>query len=441
MKKVAQIIKGHFIASIAYPIAECWEKRTVRKKCKEISQYYRLPFLQRKKMGFEKLCQTIEFAKSYVPYYRDLFQSIRFDSAKLRRDPNYLNDLPYLTKEIIREQGHRLLSRPLNQLRHHVRKTGGSTGLSCFIYYDQEAIDYSSAITLYARQCIGKMQHHSELHFASRFLDSFPLRDRVREWFKCFAMNRSNIFFDSLDDSALDLMWSTLKKRGPQLVHGHPSTMYALACYVEKTKGKTKIFNIFESSGEVLNPHARSKIADIFSCKVLDRYGLAEFGVIGYQTEEVADLRVFDSEGWMETESRDSPAEIVFTGFRNRLMPLIRYRTGDMGGLQETQSGLRIVRLLGRIHDIVALRGNKQYPTHYIQDILDRIGGIQEFQIDLRQTPPRLLIVAEPSAQPHEISSRLDKAPWREGMEVFFVGHKDLIRVGHRAKFRHVVLP
>ncbi|HSX10783.1 MAG TPA: hypothetical protein VLF94_03590 [Chlamydiales bacterium] len=440
MKKSAQFIKGHFVANIVYPIAEYWEKRTVRKKYKEIGQYYRLPFIQRKKIAFEKLCQTIEFAKTHVPYYRDLFQSVRFDPAKLRCDPNYLSDLPYLTKDIIREQGLRLLSRPLNQLRHHVRKTGGSTGLSCLIYYDQEAIDYSAAITLYARQCVGKLQHHSELHFASRFLHSFPLRNQIREWFKCFAMNRSNIFFDSLDDSALDLIWSTLKKRAPRLVHGHPSTMYALACYVDKTEGKTKIFNIFESSGEVLDPHMRSKIADTFSCKVLDRYGLAEFGVIGYQTEETADLRVFDSEGWMETGSHNSPAEIVFTGFRNQLMPLIRYRTGDMGEVQETQSGLQISRLLGRIHDIVTLRG-KQYPTHYIQDILDRIGGIQEFQIDLRQTPPRLLIVAEPSAQPNEISSRLDKAHWRDGIQVLFVGHKDLIRVGHQAKFRHVVLP
>ncbi len=432
-------IKGHFISSIAYPIAEYSEKRTVRKKCREISEYYQLPFQERKKIAFEKLCKRLEFSKIHVPYYRDLFQSIRFDPEKLRRDPNYLSDLPYLTKDIIREQGDRLLSRPLHELRHHVRKTGGSTGLSCFIYYDQEALDYSAAITLYARKSIGKLHHHSELHFASRFLDSFPLRDRMREWFKCFAMNRSNIFFDSLDDSALDRIWSVLKKRAPRLVHGHPSTLYALACYVAKRQEKTEAFNIFESSGEVLDPHMRAKIADTFSCKVVDRYGLAEFGVIGYQTKETSDVQVFDSEGWMETGSHDFPEELVFTGFRNQLMPLIRYRMGDMGELQETQSGLHIVRLLGRIHDIVTL-GGRQYPTHYIQDVLDRIGGVQEFQIDLRQAAPRLLIVPESSAQLNQISLRLDKAHWFKGMELCFIGHKDLIRVGHQAKFRHLVL-
>ena len=147
--------------------------------------------------------------------------------------------------------------------------------MSCTIYYDQEAADYSSAGTAYARQRIGKHGYRSELHFACRFpgdaVPSWP----SREDFKCFAMNRSNIFFDRIDDAGLQKIWQTLTARRPFLAHGHSSTMYALACYVERKYGGDQAFDVFESSGELLEPHAHEAIARALRCRVIDRYGFA----------------------------------------------------------------------------------------------------------------------------------------------------------------------
>ena len=139
-----------------------------------------------------------------------------------------------------------MLSRPLVELRHHACKTGGSTGISTIIYYDQEAADYSSAVTLYTRERIGKKKYKSELHFACRFPDLVESEWPSREDWKCFAMNRSNIFFDRIDDTGLEEIWRKLQRRRPYLVHEHPSTIYALACYVERLYGRGKVFEIFE---------------------------------------------------------------------------------------------------------------------------------------------------------------------------------------------------
>ena len=437
-------LKGHLRAQFFYPLTERFLKRDIRGKLAKIKQHYQLPFVMRQKVAQEQLVKIVSFAGKEVPFYRDLFKSIRFNPEKLLEDLAFLQDIPYLTKDILRNEGERLLSKPLKEVRHHACKTGGSTGLSAVIYYDQEAMDYSAAATLFARGSIGKKQSMSELHFASRFPEAFPLRDRLREHVKCFVMNRSNIFFDKLDEHSLEIIWQTLKKKRPYLVHAHPSTLYALACYVEKKEGKKRVFSVFESSGELLVSYMQEKIQKIFSCHVIDRYGLAEFGVIAYQTDlsfkEKNSLRVFDSEGWMEmmpSSHPNEPSEIVFTGFRNYLMPLIRYRTGDLGVLSKTSLGWELSHLVGRIHDIVSI-GGVQYATHTVQDILDRVGGIQEFQIDLRHTLPKLLLVPEVSAKPDEIKARL-QGFWADALEILFVGHDDLIRVGHRAKFRHVV--
>jgi phenylacetate-CoA ligase len=432
------LIKGAISAAIAFPLAEHFEKRELQPKLRELRRHYRLPFAQREQRARTALVEILRFAGQSVPYYRDLFAQTGFDPESVGRDIGYLQDLPWLTKEIMREQGDRLYSRPLQDLRHYMCKTGGSTGLSCHIAYDQLAADYSSAVTLYARERAGNYKWRSELHFACRFPDMAERRWPIREDFKCFAMNRSNIFFDSLDDAGLDEIWQTLKRRRPYMVHAHPSTIYALACYIERKFGAAKTFKVFESSGELLEPHQRETIARALGCRVVDRYGLAELGVMAYEVDGRG-LQVLDSEGWAESRPTESGGnELVFTGFRNRLMPLIRYATGDLARVERREEGFFLTDVVGRIHDIVKLAG-VEYPTHNIQDMLDhRVGGIQEFQIDIRGEKPVLRIVPEPYADRAQIAAKIESY-WPGALIFEFVGHDAFVRVGHRAKFRHVV--
>jgi phenylacetate-CoA ligase len=434
------LAKGLVSAYVAYPIAEHKEQRDVRSKVSELRRHYRQPFSERLAQAQASLVETLRFAGSQVPYYRDLFASTGFDPERVARDIRYLDDLPYLTKEIMREQGARLYSRPLEEVRHYMCKTGGSTGLSCHIAYDQIAADYSSAVTLYARERAGNYKWRSELHFACRFPDMTDPGWPTREDFKCFAMNRSNIFFDRLDDVGLAEIWETLKRRRPYMVHAHPSTIYALACYIERTYGSAKTFAVFESSGELLESYQREQISRALRCRVVDRYGLAELGVMAYELEgRDKGLQVLDSEGWPESRATASGEhELVLSSFRNRLMPLIRYATGDLARVEQRADGFYLTDIVGRIHDIVHLAG-VAYPTHTIQDMLDyRVGGIQEFQIDVRGDKPILRIVPEAHADPAQIAAKIE-GYWPGALQVEFVGHEAFVRVGHRAKFRHVV--
>lgn len=434
-------IKGYLSALFAYPIAERIEGREIRSKRKELRHYYKYDFAKRKDIMNKRLASIVEFAGANVPYYKDLFKQKGFDPAKIRQDVGYLQDLPYLTKDIVREQGRRMLSQDLDGMLHYDMKTGGSTGLSAHFFYDQEALDYSAAVTLYARERVGKNKHHSELHFACRFPDVVQPTNWTREDWKCLAMNRSNIFFDRLDSYGLDEMWDTLQKRQPYLVHGHPSTIYALASHIQRKKGKGKAFSIFESSGELLELHQRELISSALCCKVINRYGLAELGVMAYQLNgEGHGLQALDSEGWPESVPLGDLGdhELVFTGFRNKLMPLLRYRTGDMAKVDECNDGFYLSNLIGRIHDLVPING-VPHPTHHIMDILDhRIGGIQEFQIDLRGAKPILRIVPEPEAIADTIQFKINEY-WGSAFDLQFVDHACLIRVGRHQKFRHLV--
>lgn len=435
-----RLLKSLLSKYIVYPYGEAREKRLIRPKLRLLRQYYMQNRADRLESAKIKLIEILNYSRHRVPYYRDLFRTIRFDPDRISSDIAYMNDIPILTKEIIREQGDRLLSMPLIECRHYACKTGGSTGQSCLVYYDQDAVDYSAAVTLYARERIGKTMLDNELHFASLFHDQDISGWRDKEFWKCFALNRSNIFFNNYDDYSLEQIWQILKRRKPHLVHAHSSTIYALACYVASAHESCRsVFQIFESSGETLQPYMRKKIQEVFNCRVVNRYGLAEAGVIAYQFDESLDkMQLLESECWPEVHATNQRNELVITPLRNKLMPLIRYTTGDEVSLVEDESGISIQRIIGRMHDIV-LVNEQQLPTHHIMDVLDhKVKGIQEFQINISTFPATLRLVLEPDSNTDLVKHTIESI-WPKGFIVEFIEYSELIRVGGRNKFRHVV--
>ena len=120
-------------------------------------------------------------------------------------------------------------------------------------------------------------------------------------------------------------------------------------------------------------------------------------------------------------------------------MPLIRYDTGDLATISEHDGVPVLTGLVGRVHDTIEFAG-VPYLTHHLQDVLDRVQGIRDFQFDMRTNPPTLRIVPEPHADIHEVSHRIHSY-WGEAFTLAFVLPKDMVRVGDRAKFRHVVSP
>lgn len=430
------------VAWIGYPLAEWYQGRDIRSKAATLRREMQIPFAERLVLRQKQLAESLARAGAEVPYYRDLFWQHRFDPARVAADIRHLEALPYLTKDLIREQGPRLISEkhPIQQLVP--RKTGGSTGPSTIIYYSAEALDWTAAANLVGLEGAGKFPHMREVHLASRYPEAFAWKDRVKEQIKVSVLNRVNIFTDRFDAASLEQVWRRLRRLRPHLIQGHPSTLYALAVYLgEQQIDARGTIRVFESTGEVLDPKKRRKITDIFGCDVVDRFGNAEFGIVAY--ERLGDpehrLPLFDGIVWPEARSHESGhQELVFTALRNDAMPLVRYRTGDLGELLTTANGFYIRNIAGRVHDLVQI-GDSHYPTHYIQDLLDRIGGIDEFQVEQRSSGELVLWLVAGDTARHGAIKELIYRWWPTGIEVRFTDFGGLKREGWREKFRYVV--
>ncbi len=429
-------------AYVLYPVAERLMGRNIRSKLKVIQQHDMLPFYDRKLHALRQLHAVLRHAGEHVPYYRSLFADLEFDPAKVEHDLGYLRQLPYLTKEIVRQEGERLLSDRSAHGFLHERKTGGSTGPAAAIRYSREALDWTAAANLLAVSLTGKRRHWKEVHLATRSPEKFPLKDRLKERVKCWAMNRQDIYTDSLDEAGLEVLWREIAKARPYLIQGHPSTIYALARYVAETQNTIDPpFAVFESTGELLDTKKRKFIEGVLHCRVVNRYGNAEFGVMAYERRmsDREGLRVLDYMVWPETLANDDGShELVCTGLTNMAMPLIRYRTGDLADLNEEEDGWYLTNLVGRIHEMVTIQ-NRSYPTHYIQDVIDRIPGIADFQVVEREgKAPLLRLVAEAHASRDLIGEKIG-VYWKDNVEHVFVNQDDLERLGRRAKFSRLI--
>ena len=156
-------------------------------------------------------------------------------------------------------------------------------------------------------------------------------------------------------------------------------------------------------------------------------------------------MQFFDVLAWPEVirdeASSDETAEgeLVLTGLKNLMMPLIRYRTGDIATLENTPKGFAVGKIVGRVHDVIEIAG-RLVPTHYVQDVLDRVGGVKEFQIEVRDNRPVFQIVAEPGIDPNAFRERL-AGWWGNAVSVEFINSPALNLQGWRSKFRHLVGP
>lgn len=433
------MIIEYLSSTVLFPLLERASKRNIAPKVKELREFEKLERRVQKKTQAKYFSDFLKFCNQNVPYYKNIFAAKKFDIDRVEQDIRYLMDLPILTKEIVDEHAQSMKASDA----HHVRKTGGSTGRSVFFFYDQEGLDWTAAINVVALDMAGLKAHHRDMHISadSELLGALPvgLKANFYDWVKLRSQNRTRLMVSTFDDASLAKMYSDVKSYRPFLLQGHPSTVFAISDYVSRNpKLSKKLFSIFEPTGEMLTEKMVHQITQNLGCRVANRYGNAEFGVIAHsqKTDAWNKLKVFERAFYVE-ETKSS--DLIVTGITNKGFPLIRYQTGDVGTVVEEESGLFIYDILGRIHDTVKIQ-NRLWPTHFIMDVLDhKIKGIKEFQIEVGgKENPLLNIVPMNLSDAERILQEVRKV-WPEGVDLAIVRLEDLKRQGMRQKFRHVV--
>ena len=315
----------------------------------------------------QQLRQLLGLAFKQVPYYRQLKKRLGCEPEDFKA-PEDIRFLPVLEKREIRGHEHLFLDESVDRKKCTKAFTSGTTGTPLNLYYSQEAFSQEAGFVARLRRWAGltDLLVPRRAQFTGRNLVP-PNQNSTK-----FIYWRWNIPGKALLFSTTHISQNTVPHYvralfdfKPELIDGYPSAMLIIARVSRRLGLKLPRPKAIIVSAETLWPEHRRELEEAFQCKVFNQYAGSEptclwcdceYGVM-HMNPESGISEIVDSQGNPVREGESG--EVLTTSFLNPVMPLIRYRLGDIavqGPQVECQCGRampRIEQVEGRVDDIL----------------------------------------------------------------------------------------
>jgi len=275
-----------------------------------------------------KLEDIVSFAIRNVPFYGQ-FSSLLDDIG--RADIfEVLAKLPPIGKDEINKEPRSFLSSVPG--KHFISRTSGTSGTPLDIHMDREAYVLGDALWWRRAQWAGYEKGDWIARLVGDPIIPLRVKNPKKPWIISYPDRR--IYFSTyhLNKDTSVKIGELLNDRQPAFLMGYPSSLEILSTFLEETgfelrwKPKYILF-----SSEPMYPHMESVITRVFRSKLRGLYGSAEKVISAAQCEKgTYHLSLVDGfvEGQFGIMESKKPA--LVTTLANRVMPLIRYRIGDV---------------------------------------------------------------------------------------------------------------
>ncbi len=356
-KQFMKTVRDNMPESLKYLTAPLLRNKLIYNK--EFCKYYQLlgdrETLDEKAITeyqFNQLKEILIYSYSYVPYYKDLFNKISFDPFKFT-DFKQIETIPFLTRELVVKNFNALISTRKSEKGYYVGYTGGSTGLPLKFLLDYDSIFKENAFIYYYRKQLGYT-------FSDR-VASFRYLGPGKLLWRSSPMYREVIFSNSrLSKLTIKKYAERINKFQPQYLNGYLSAIW----YFSKLLKEYNIKLDFNLKGIFLiseNPDVEQRefVERYFNVKSSTFYGHSERVVIAQEMKP--GLYAFDPYyGYTEQiPMKNNDYAIAGTGFLNRTMPLIRYKTDDISIPQK-----KFFKIIGKRNSKTGLYGiNNEFLT------------------------------------------------------------------------------
>lgn len=276
------------------------------------------------------LASLLHFVVNEVPFYHP------FRDVVDHEDPfDALARFPLLVKGDIQKRFDELVPRSIGRIPHHAGSTGGSSGEQLVFLEDDSTYAREMGFMHSQWKRVGYKPSCRKATFRgvrveaitdTCFWQSNPIHNELQ--FSPFHMNEGTLGF----------YVRKLIEYRPQFLHGYPSAVDVLGEYVIR-HGLTPELPPIKAAllgSEPCSENQRDRIEAAFRTRVYTWYGHSERVVLGGECEHSQVYHAFPAYGVLEIIREDGEpcgvgeqGEIVGTGFLNRSLPLIRYRTDD----------------------------------------------------------------------------------------------------------------
>lgn len=337
------------------------------------------------------LRRLLAHAAGQTPYYRRLFDDAGFDPERLD-DVSQLGGLPLLTKSLIREHLDDMLARNVPRSRLLEASTGGSTGRPLRFYRDLECLGRRKGQEYFFDRWMGYDIGDKVALFVAR-AHTPPGMGGVKARLRRATGSRM-LAFDPYDTSeaALEAFYRRYRTFRPKVIKSFPNSLYVFARFLDARGYDPGPVTAVSCTGETLYDYQRRLFERVFGCRVFEKYGTFEHGVICCECAEHRGQHIFTDGLCLEVLRDGRPAgpgavgDIVVTDLFNYGMPFIRYRIGDKGVLSDRRCpcGCRLPlleRVLGRDRDLLLASGGLAKPGYLFVEVFNKNHVPGQFQV------------------------------------------------------------
>ncbi len=287
----------------------------------------------------QRLAELLLHAWQNTEYYRRVLSecgAVRDGVVNLGR----FEDIPLLTRDILRIEGLRLRSRNLPKGRKpYVNRTGGSTGEPVEFWQDSYYWAVNVANKLYHFGMLGKETGELEMKIFLSERDLFLDTNGLVTKLKNFIYNRKVQPCMRLSEQDIRGIIENINRFKPKTIWGHLEPVYRIAEY-----GNCKDLSLHSPTAVLVGAttlyrQMEQEIERAFGCPAINYYGSREMGAIACQCKHKAGLHITSHSHKVETIAQngrpvvEEDGDIVVTSLTNYAMPFIRYKIGDRGRL------------------------------------------------------------------------------------------------------------
>lgn len=377
------------VTTVLFPLHERLKKHTTTAVHHQLDK---TQWFSRKELEEYQVARLRKFLcaiETQVPYYTDLFLKLDFVPQNVMSLID-LQELPLCGKTEIREHTDALKADGAVDLQRF--NTGGSSGEPLIFYLGNERVSHDVAAKRRATRWWGVDIGDPEIVVWGSPIE-LNSQDRVRQ-IRDWLFRTELISAFEMSDTNLKLFVDQIRNRKPAMLFGYPSSLAHIAQYAHSKNIKMDDLGIRVAfvTSERLYDYQRTQIETVFGCPVANGYGGRDAGFIAHEcpagalhiTAEDIIVEIIKPDGAMAAPGESG--EIVVTHMATSEFPFVRYRTGDIGAIDDKECscgrGLPVLcELQGRTTDfLVALNGTVVHGLALIY-ILRDMDNVKEFKI------------------------------------------------------------
>ena len=279
--------------------------------------------------------QVVSFAMQASPFYRDTYRALGVQPDALA-DPDQWAKLPILDRATVKENSERFPTPEATERTVRPALTGGSTGEPLRTMHDARVPALALSWRMYSWWDI---QPYDNLARVGRwnFGRAATLKNDIAWW------PTRQIYLDAgvISPATMLTFHRELNRVRPRLIEGYVGAMIEFADFLEGRGLTIPTPAAVATTAAPLTPSTRARLESVFGAPVHDEYRGSEFGWMAGECSRRDGLHIFADVRRIEVvDESGTPAapgevgDIVITDLRNRVFPMIRYRTGDRGVLR-----------------------------------------------------------------------------------------------------------